>query len=304
MSAKIQINMNDIMADAEQSQAAKNSSVDANIYMKLEMGLNTYRLLPVPANDEIKRTLPYYSMVKHFGFIGKNGKDTAITCTMSKYGSCPICDEWGRLSSFRDQNSKERANAIKPQQRYVYTVLNTNGAIGLLDLDVKAHDAILATISTYCKQIPGFNPYELETGYNFDIKKSKEPAKANQRFAKNIFTVAVHLKQSSIPQHIIDQYENLYIFPEKIYVTFTPQEVTMAMNGDWSFYDKYMSKNSNADFDPTKLEARAHVSTATQIKSVNQSGGITAQSVNKAPLQTMHVTHKSSIDAEIDDLLG
>lgn len=302
---QIQLDFGSVMDDAERSQQNINQSKGQMNYVKLDLGVTTVRFLPPPVSDVYKRAKPYFNVTKHFGFMGTKGKETAITCTAEAYGQCPICEDWGRLSNFKDENSKQRASKIRPQQRFIYTVLDRDKNVGVLELDPKAHDQVLSVISNYRRKYPDFNPYDLTAGYWFDIEKRKDAASYGQKFQKNIFTVSVHLQPTPVPQNILENYAEVYIFPEKLYTTFTPDEVKMAVAGDWSFQKKYFEDSTGAFPDHGTNAASTGTQQAKLAPAQQQQSSQQIQQAPKSQPQTVTTKSQlSTIDQELDDLLG
>lgn len=303
--SQYQLNMNAVMDAVKTSAATVPGFGDGPKinYVKLQDGVNTLRLLPLPAGSAIKRDTPWFMVAKHWGIMGPKGKVGAVACAMESHGKCPICQMSDELSARRDNEERSRGLEIRPQPRFIYTVLSDKSEIGILDLDQKAHNAILQAISTYKRlsKDDNFNPFDPATGRWFEIVKGKDPASLRQKFPRNTFTAQVHHQPSSIPPTIMNRYAETFVYPEKITTIYTPEELAKILRGDWGFLGDKFGKNGDTSFDPQKLERETMTTPYVSPSSPVMTPPLAAVSkVVPSPLPKV----QNSIDDELKDLIG
>lgn len=316
-----QLDMDAVMNDARNVVApAQNENGDwqKTKYISLKDGTTTVRILPVPAGSEIQRSKPWWSTIKHWGFVGPGGKKmSSIVCGMEIHGKCPLCQYSENLYGIGDQESKDLGYSTRPQNRFAYTVLTDQGEIAIMELDEKAHSAILDMVKAYRNQDPNFNPYDLQSGRWFDIKKSKEKTSGGWRkFPRNVYAIAPHLQQTSVSQSILSNYAKLYVYPEKVNPTYTIEELGKITRGDWSFLGgKFVKNGASGDtsFNVAEFEATLPPDNNILERSVKgeaipppPSIRINSQPrpIPVAPIAQQKPTVQNNIDDELKNLIG
>jgi hypothetical protein len=267
MSSGYEYDENEVQEAIRKSKERRESEKRSNFFSVEENKDNIFRLLPTPTG--YVRRIPFLEVVKHFLTRTVNGETKFFVpnCTLDKHGVCPICARSKELKNKADyvkdekekKEIKKNANKIRAQVSYLYTVLNQNNEIGVLELPRKLNDKILDQCENM-KRIGGenfVNVYDFQRGRNVIIKMEKK-YKQNSTNYEWEYTVTFFPNESAIPANIVEKYTDLFVKPENFIKDYTPQELEMALAGDYSFLKVEKKKDDkDTEFDPKKYEQEA-----------------------------------------------
>ena len=231
--------MSDRLKSFEESQKELNKALKGDLekegnyqkinFMYVKEGQSKYRLLPY---RPVHMVLKHYG--KHFGISFPNTQKGGIwACSMDKYGSCPLCEEYQRSLELEGDTKKGSAWKKKATRAFWFLALDEEGNHGILQMEWNCYKAWEA----FKKECKGNSDYQdmvfegFEDGHAVTISVKKKP-----NFTE--FTFLPSPNASAVTEKMCDDMFATYPEYAVLNKTFSPDELNMALDNDFAFMEK------------------------------------------------------------------